>query len=120
MNSSADANRPANLIPVITLEKPAKFDPCNGCGVCCIAQVCYLGVELGDDKNCKALISNHDGSYACGLVADPYRFLQEHELETWKAIDAMKPGAHVGEQELKKVYRDVLGAGRGCDCEDWF
>lgn len=109
-----------NLIPVISLEKPAMYDPCNGCGVCCIVQVCYLGVELGDDKNCKALIKNSDGSYACGLVADPYRFLPEAELETWKMIDGLKPGAHVGEEELKKVYRDVLGAGKGCDCADSF
>lgn len=45
-----------NLIEAVVLDKPKEGSPCNGCGMCCIAQVCDLGLTLGDDRNCKALI----------------------------------------------------------------
>ncbi|WP_274644713.1 hypothetical protein [Pseudomonas serbica] len=106
-----------HIIHSVTLEKPVMGDPCNGCGVCCIAKVCEIGVELGDDVNCKALMQSTDGSFECGMVVDPYRFMAEDELETWKAIDDIGK-AHQGELALKKLHADMLGAGRGCDSDD--
>lgn len=108
-----------NRIPVITLEKPAMYSPCNSCGMCCIVQVCDLGLELGDAINCKALISKPDNTYVCGLVVDPYRFLDEERLKTWKLIDGLKLGAQAGETALKEYHAELLGAGRGCDSADW-
>ncbi|MGE8063745.1 hypothetical protein [Pseudomonas sp. NPDC089569] len=106
-----------HLIDSVTIEKPVFGDPCNGCGVCCIAQVCDLGKELGDDQSCKALIRNPDRSVSCGLVVDPYRFTPESELVDWKFID-VQGGGHAGEDRLKKLNASLLGAGRGCDSDD--
>ncbi|MFK4132014.1 hypothetical protein ACI2KR_06925 [Pseudomonas luteola] len=106
-----------HLIDSVTLDKPLYGDPCNGCGICCIAQVCRLGIELGDDKNCKALIQNSNGSFSCGLVADPYRFVNEDELEVWQKIDRLT-GSNHGEQALKERFAAELGAGLGCDSDD--
>jgi hypothetical protein len=106
-----------NLIDSVTLEKPRHGMPCNGCGVCCIATVCELGVTLGDDINCKALTPMADGSFQCGMVVDPYRFMDEKDLHVWKTIDGIK-GDSTGEQALKKSHFEMLGAGRGCDSDD--
>lgn len=109
-----------NRIPVITLEKPAIYSPCNSCGMCCIVQVCDLGVALGDSEKCKALIANADNTYTCGLVADPYSYIDEASAKSWKKIDSFKPDEKPGEAALKVMYAEMLGAGRGCDSEDWF
>lgn len=106
-----------HLIESVSLDKPAFGSPCNGCGICCIAQVCDLGVGLGDDQNCKALFQRSNGSFACGLVEDPYRFVPEEELSKWRCLDRMSEGA-AGEQALKNLYSEMLGAGRGCDSDD--
>jgi hypothetical protein len=106
-----------HIIHSVTLEKPTMGQPCNGCGACCIAEVCDLGLELGDSVNCKALIHSTEGSFHCGMVADPYRFMSEADLVTWKAIDDIGQG-HQGEDGLKKLHAELLGAGRGCDSED--
>ncbi|MEA8593044.1 hypothetical protein PZT57_30825 [Pseudomonas aeruginosa] len=106
-----------HLIESVSLDKPALGSPCNGCGVCCIAQVCDLGVALGDDQNCKALLQRSDGTFSCGLVEDPYRFIPEVDLSKWLTLDQMSGGA-AGEQALKSLYAEMLGAGRGCDSDD--
>lgn len=106
-----------HLIDSITIEKPVYGDPCNGCGVCCIAQVCDLGKELGDDQSCKALMRNPNRSFSCGLVVDPYRFMPESELAVWKFID-VQGGGRAGEERLKQLNASLLGAGRGCDSDD--
>lgn len=103
-------------IPRLHLAKPVFGMPCNGCGLCCRTVVCQLGLELGDRKNCKALVLKQDGSFSCGLVLDPYRFLPEDRLSAWKTIDGFQAGA--GEQALKDYHAQVLGAGRGCDSDD--
>jgi len=55
-------------------EKPAETAPCNGCGVCCAAEPCPIGVLVsGRRSGACAALSWHDdaGLYRCGLVADP-------------------------------------------------
>lgn len=106
-----------HLIESVSLDKPVYGDPCNGCGVCCIAKVCDLGEALGDDQNCKALIQNADHSFSCGLVVDPYRFISPESLVVWQAIDAMSDG-NAGEKALRESNAQALGAGRGCDSDD--
>lgn len=106
-----------HLIESVALEKPLEGSPCNGCGICCIASVCELGLALGDNQNCRALIRNHDGSFTCGLVHDPYSYLDSESLMPWLVLDELK-GGHTGELALKEMNAKALGAGRGCDADD--
>ncbi|WP_017519973.1 hypothetical protein ACQCLI_32060 (plasmid) [Pseudomonas nitroreducens] len=105
------------LIEAVVLDKPVEGDPCNGCGLCCVAQVCDLGMALGDDRNCRALIQNEDFTFSCGLVVAPYRYLADQDLEAWLALDRMS-GTNAGEEALKQMNAEALGAGRGCDSDD--
>jgi hypothetical protein len=54
--------------------KPAESAPCNGCGVCCSAEPCPIGVLVSGRRTgaCAALSWNPDaGLYRCGLLAAP-------------------------------------------------
>ena len=54
--------------------KPAEAAPCNGCGVCCAAEPCPVGVLVSGRRTgaCAALLWNSDASlYRCGLVDAP-------------------------------------------------
>ena len=54
--------------------KPAEAAPCNGCGVCCAAEPCPIGVLVSGRRSgaCAALLWNDDGDlYRCGLVGAP-------------------------------------------------
>ena len=54
--------------------KPAERAPCNGCGVCCAAEPCPVGVLVSGRRTgaCAALLWSPDGGlYRCGLVDAP-------------------------------------------------
>ena len=54
--------------------KPAESAPCNGCGVCCAAEPCPVGMLVSGRRTgaCEALLWNpDDGRYRCGLVGAP-------------------------------------------------
>ena len=54
--------------------KPPEGAPCNGCGLCCLAEPCPLGMLVSRRRTgaCVALRwSEADGRYLCGMVADP-------------------------------------------------
>ena len=58
--------------------KPEPGRPCNGCGVCCAAAPCPLGIWLSRRRQgaCVALSwSEEDGIYRCGALAEPARWL---------------------------------------------
>ena len=58
--------------------KPALQAPCNGCGVCCAAQPCPLGMLLSRRRQgrCRALQwQASDSRYVCGVLARPRRWL---------------------------------------------
>ena len=58
--------------------KPASGQPCNGCGVCCAAEPCPLGMWISRRRHgaCAALLWNDaEQRYHCGAVAEPQRFL---------------------------------------------
>ena len=65
--------------PVVWLQpaappKPAEGAPCNGCGLCCLAEPCPLGVLVSRRRRgaCVALRwSDRDQRYWCGMVAEP-------------------------------------------------
>lgn len=73
--------------------KPALGAPCNGCGVCCLAEPCPLGVLISRRRHgaCSAL--QWDGArYACGALT-----AQPRGLRGW-------------------LVRRWIAAGAGCDC----
>lgn len=84
--------------------KPAEWSPCNGCGLCCIAEVCPLPESFGlpfKDRSvgpCPVL-EFEDGRYWCGLVRTPDRYI--HNLS-------------VSPEEASAVILDMLGEGL-CD-----
>ena len=54
--------------------KPPESAPCNGCGVCCAAEPCPIGVLVSGRRTgaCAALSWNEDaGLYRCGMVSAP-------------------------------------------------
>lgn len=54
--------------------KPPEGAACNGCGLCCAAEPCPLGVLVSRRRvgACSALQwSDGDGRYFCGLVSAP-------------------------------------------------
>jgi hypothetical protein len=55
-------------------DKPAVGDACNGCGICCAAEPCPLGVLVSGRLSgpCRALRWDDGASrYLCGLVSAP-------------------------------------------------
>ncbi len=79
--------------------KPAWGEPCNGCGLCCVAEPCPLGMLISRRRrgSCRAL--QWDGSrYRCGALADPGRWL---------------PGLPRG--WARRLAGRWIAAGRGCD-----
>jgi hypothetical protein len=59
--------------------KPAEGLACNGCGVCCAAAPCPLGMWVSRRRTgaCAALSwSNEHRRYWCGVVAEPARWLR--------------------------------------------
>ena len=64
--------------------KPVEGAPCNGCGLCCLAEPCPLGVLVSRRRAgaCLALRwSDADGRYLCGMVVDPATVAHEAEYE---------------------------------------
>ena len=72
---------PSSKVPTSTVvwlhpeapAKPAEGTPCNGCGLCCLAEPCPLGVVVSRRRTgaCVALRwSDTDQRYWCGMVAD--------------------------------------------------
>jgi len=58
--------------------KPPAGQPCNGCGLCCTAEPCPLGMLLSRRRHgaCAALAwSAGETRYRCGVLAQPRRWL---------------------------------------------
>lgn len=91
---------------VLTPRKPPEGAPCNGCGMCCIADPCILSDRFGlvtEDHRCRALEwSMTEHRYYCGLVTRPFAYLP--------------PGCvSLGlEERLSRMFREALGDGT-CD-----
>ena len=84
--------------------KPPQAAPCNGCGVCCAAEPCPIGVLVSGRRSgaCAALSWNADaGLYRCGLVAAP------------KAVLPWLPAALA--PLLGRLARRWISAASGCD-----
>ena len=58
--------------------KPVTGAGCNGCGLCCAAQPCPLGMLLSRRRRgrCRALVwQGAEDRYVCGVLARPGRWL---------------------------------------------
>ncbi|MBQ0934932.1 hypothetical protein [Ideonella paludis] len=56
--------------------QPSPGEPCNGCGVCCAAEPCPLGILVSGRRQgrCRALHWDTALSlYRCGMVSQPQR-----------------------------------------------
>jgi len=70
---------PPDTHPVVWLHpqappKPTEGAPCNGCGLCYLAEPCPLGVLVSRRRTgaCAALRWSEGGQrYLCGMVAEP-------------------------------------------------
>ncbi len=83
--------------------KPALGQACNGCGVCCAAEPCPVGMLLSRSRSgrCTALTwSDAQARYLCGVATEPERFIAPRWL------------AHLA----SKMALRMIGAGIGCDC----
>lgn len=81
--------------------KPAMGAACNGCGLCCLAEPCPLGVLLSRSRSgpCKALQwVEAEHQYRCG------------------ALDAA-PWPPILEGLRSRLVRRWIAAGAGCDCD---
>ena len=84
--------------------KPAFGESCNGCGVCCAAQPCPVGMLVSRKRSgaCAALRWDEaTRRYRCGVVTEPQRHIAPRWLANAFARWAMR----------------MIAAGQGCDCD---
>ena len=83
--------------------KPATGAACNGCGVCCAAEPCPLGMLLSRRRRgaCAALEWHEAGArYRCGALSAPARWLPWLPAPLARGLAAR-----------------WIAAGRGCDAD---
>lgn len=86
--------------------KPAVGAACNGCGLCCLAEPCPLGMWVSRRRHgpCVALQwQPAQQRYVCGMVADPGGVLG------WRNAVAI----HL----VARLARRWIAAGVGCDAD---
>jgi hypothetical protein len=84
--------------------KPAVGAACNGCGVCCLAEPCPVGMLVSRRRHgaCAALLwSDERSRYLCGVASDPARFMAPRWLAALAGRFALR----------------WIAAGQGCDCD---
>lgn len=88
--------------------KPALGLACNGCGVCCLAEPCPLGVLASrrTQGECAALEWQED-RYRCGLLRAPLAHLLGRRERHPGPLDA----------PLRALARRWIAAGQGCDAD---
>lgn len=94
--------------------KPAWGAPCNGCGVCCLAQPCPIGIVLSGRRHgaCVAVRWNPQlAMYRCGAIAEPDQVLASRLPRVLLPLAA--PLAPV----LRGLARRSIAMDAGCDCD---
>lgn len=82
--------------------KPPEGADCNGCGLCCVLQVCSLAAEFLDaDAGPCPMLEFAAGRFWCGLARDPSRHL---------GIPAF------ANKFIRPMVHRELSIGEGCDC----
>ena len=91
------------LLQPVAPPKPPEGEPCNGCGVCCAAEPCPLGMLLSRRRHgaCRALSWDEtQGLYRCGVLDQPARWMP------WMPRSL-----------ARTLARRWIAAGRGCDSD---
>lgn len=86
--------------------KPVLGAPCNGCGVCCLAEPCPLGMVLSRKRKgaCTALRWDaQQAAYRCGAVVDAPAALGPR----WRWLAPV----------LRRLAARWISAGSGCDAD---
>jgi len=84
--------------------KPLLGQPCNGCGICCIAEPCPLGMVLSGRRTGPCVALRWDATaqrYDCGAV--PAQSSARADLSWWQRL-------------RRRLVLRWIGAGVGCDC----
>lgn len=84
--------------------KPALGQPCNGCGLCCLAEPCPLGVVLSRQRSGACVALRWDDAqhlYRCGVLTHPAGVLPVR----WPWLTRL----------LQRLARRWIAAGKGCD-----
>lgn len=87
--------------------KPAWGAPCNGCGVCCLAEPCPVGMLVSRRRTgaCAAVAwVPAEQRYRCGVVLAPAQ-----HLPRWLPAGALR--------WVSRLARRFIAAGRGCDSD---
>lgn len=86
--------------------KPTVGAPCNGCGLCCLAEPCPLGMLVSRKRRggCAALRwVDTESRYRCGMVSD--------------AASVMGPRWRWLAPLTQRLARRWISAGSGCDAD---
>ena len=84
--------------------KPALGAACNGCGVCCLAEPCPVGMLVSRKRRgaCDLLRwSDAQGRYVCGLLSDADEG-RARSVPLWRRL-------------WRAWARRLISAGSGCD-----
>lgn len=98
---SAQSFRRVVQIHPLAPHPPGLGSPCNGCGLCCLAEPCPVGMVVTRARKgpCGALVwSDEARAYRCGLLVSPGRFV------SW-----------LPEPWVRALARRWIAAGTGCD-----
>ena len=90
--------------------KPLLGAPCNGCGVCCLAEPCPVGMLVSRRRTgaCAAVTwVETESRYRCGMVLAPAQ-----HLPRW--LRAAPPGV---QRWLSRLALRFIAAGQGCDSD---
>lgn len=106
MNSASkpDTGHRPILIHAEAPPKPALGEPCNGCGLCCLAEPCPVGMLLSRRRRGRCIALRWDEAqrrYRCGALA-------------WRAKGSL---ARLLERPLHAWMARMIAAGRGCDAD---
>ncbi|WP_310740843.1 hypothetical protein [Aquincola sp. J276] len=88
--------------------KPAAGQPCNGCGVCCAAEPCPVGMLVSRRRTgrCRALVWQQ-GRYRCGMVSHTARHLPPAAALAGTGGPAHGPALDCRRQRLRQPGRSA-------------
>jgi uncharacterized cysteine cluster protein YcgN (CxxCxxCC family) len=94
---------------LLSAQKPAQWEPCNGCGACCQNEACKLSRDhLGSTVAPCIALEWHNGKYRCGLLIRPAHYIPDVS----KLL-----GKRYAKSILAPLFGVALGVGKGCDAE---